>query len=844
MPRRLKPLPRRCVLCRKPGHNAATCLNARATIAASVLPKKTATAAAPTNQALNSAWDQADETPRRSALPRLSFFVHHVPTPNVPSPHQVDLKRQTQNIWEEVRASQPAESVTPWYHFRSKSVPQPNRPQPLFSALNQPAPPLTKGWAPVATLPGRASKQLTEWSRALIALGATTLNRLRRGSVKLAPASLVNLAPPRRLAVALVILLAVLIAPSSARSFYQRLKSSEDLLLERGARGVTALQNSVTALAAANLPTALNSAHQALQEFSAALETLRSQNQALVALGRTLPKVGSSLESGQKLLLAGEEIALGEIFLLQEAIRAKRAPASGFLPRLENLAAALSTALPYFERANQHLQSVTPDDLPPGLTESFRSSRERLKTATLDLQHLVELSGVIPEIFGGRGARRYLLTFQNPAELRPTGGFMGSLAILEINNGAVTKLEVPPGGTYDLQGQVNARLVPPAPLLLLNPSWEFQDANWFPDWPASAEKILWFFRRARGVTADGVIAINATVLPRLLSVLGPITEPSRQLTLQADSALTTLQNLIAEGPDRKYNRPKQVLTDLVPIIQAAFTKLTPGQTLALLAELSVALAHKEVQVYVTDEPTQALIRSFGWGGALTQTQPGQDYLLVVNTNLRGAKSDARIRQHISHEAVVQTDGTIEVTVTITRAHQGVRSEPLYGHTNISYLRLYVPRGSTLLAGSGFRWPDEKVFQTPESWYQTDPALASLEREVDTHESSGTRITEEFGKTVFGNWVITEPGEESLVRFTYRLPWVVASSPALARYQLIAEPQSGSPSSFESQIIFPPAWAPRWGDGPALTLAKNGALITPLQLPSASTWSILMQSTDR
>ena len=43
-----------------------------------------------------------------------------------------------------------------------------------------------------------------------------------------------------------------------------------------------------------------------------------------------------------------------------------------------------------------------------------------------DLENIARLNGAVQEIFGGEGLRRYLLVFQNPAELRPTGGFMGS----------------------------------------------------------------------------------------------------------------------------------------------------------------------------------------------------------------------------------------------------------------------------------------------------------------------------------------------------------------------------------------------------------------------------------
>ena len=36
---------------------------------------------------------------------------------------------------------------------------------------------------------------------------------------------------------------------------------------------------------------------------------------------------------------------------------------------------------------------------------------------------------------GGPAPSRYLLVFQNPAELRPTGGFPGTMALVTLNQG-------------------------------------------------------------------------------------------------------------------------------------------------------------------------------------------------------------------------------------------------------------------------------------------------------------------------------------------------------------------------------------------------------------------------
>ena len=123
------------------------------------------------------------------------------------------------------------------------------------------------------------------------------------------------------------------------------------------------------------------------------------------------------------------------------------------------------------------------------------------------------------------GSKKILVVFQNNAELRATGGFMGSYAMIKMDKGEVILVDVPSGGTYDFQGTVRKAFASPSPLHLINPVWQFQDANWWPDWQASAEKVAWFYEEGDGATVDYVISVTPTVLENFLRVVGPIMIP-------------------------------------------------------------------------------------------------------------------------------------------------------------------------------------------------------------------------------------------------------------------------------------------------------------------------------
>jgi hypothetical protein len=55
------------------------------------------------------------------------------------------------------------------------------------------------------------------------------------------------------------------------------------------------------------------------------------------------------------------------------------------------------------------------------------------------LSSYVDASERGPSIFGWNGPRRYLVLTQDPAEIRPTGGFIGSYGIVAFDRGRITE---------------------------------------------------------------------------------------------------------------------------------------------------------------------------------------------------------------------------------------------------------------------------------------------------------------------------------------------------------------------------------------------------------------------
>jgi hypothetical protein len=184
---------------------------------------------------------------------------------------------------------------------------------------------------------------------------------------------------------------------------------------------------------------------------------------------------------------------------------------------------------------------------------------------------------------------------------------------------------------------------------------------------------------------------------------------------------------------------------------------------------------------------------------------------VVDTNIGGGKTDAAIQTSIQHQASIAADGSVTDTVTITRVHTGASDDIFAGVKNIDYVRVYVPQGSSLLSAEGFTQPDAALFLPVEAGYEQDADLQDISGDVAIDSKTQTRVSNEFGKTVFGNWIQTEPGKSSTVTLRYRLPFkVTRSNWTPGRYSLLLQKQPGAfdPIVFTS-VNYPKSWKTVW-----------------------------------
>ena len=147
-----------------------------------------------------------------------------------------------------------------------------------------------------------------------------------------------------------------------------------------------------------------------------------------------------------------------------------------------------------------------------------------------------------PALVGESGERRYLVLALDPAELRPAGGYTGTVGVVGFNNGHIVERDF--GDVYRFDTKPGLPYVePPVALqnhLLGEASWQIADAAWSPDFPTAAQQTLRLYELESGDTRiDGVIALTTYAIDRLLEAIGPVDVPEYGVTVHAGETTMT-----------------------------------------------------------------------------------------------------------------------------------------------------------------------------------------------------------------------------------------------------------------------------------------------------------------
>lgn len=607
-----------------------------------------------------------------------------------------------------------------------------------------------------------------------------------------------------RSVMAFFLVLCFLIIPFKLFAYFDffNFKNLETRILSQSKMAMSNLMAASNSVSDMDFKSADSDFKNAGQNFLEAQKDLNLINDSILSL--------ASLSNDPKIKLAAESknFLRAGVFASSMGRNLVLATDSLFSGDKNNFSVSLNSFIAYGQAAVKDsndlknvLAKIDIENLPEEYRFQFTSLSRQANLLSSNLGNFIDAGVKLKEAIGLSQDKRYLLVFQNNSELRASGGFLGSYALVDFRDGKIRNLEVPGGGSYDTEAGLDLRIIAPQPLWLVNPLWHFWDANWWADWPTTAKNLMWFYEKSDGPSVDGVISITPTVIEDLLKITGPIDLTKEYgVIINSDNFWETVQkvveqkNLVKTHPDyvaglqentttidntnplvrqdlenNSSNKPKKIIGDLMAkIMEILPQKLNKDNLVNIISLLEQNLGEKQIMFYFTDTDAQAAVSKRNWAGEIKASD--KDYLMVVNTNIAGQKTDRKIIENVDHTSEVSSDGTIINTVKIIREHTGIKNEPFVGYRNVDWMRIYVPLGSELISASGFNAPDSKYFdKTPEVGWLNSPLLSN-ENSATIDRATATKIYTENGKTVFANWTMVDPGQSVEIIIKYRLPY--------------------------------------------------------------------------
>ena len=330
----------------------------------------------------------------------------------------------------------------------------------------------------------------------------------------------------------------------------------------------------------------------------------------------------------------------------------------------------------------------------------FFSKIETLRFLTSIQDRLGKTIDILPvfrQMFFEKQVKTYLVLFQNNMELRPTGGFIGSFALLTVQEGKILELKIM--DVYTADGQLKGHIDPPLPIrkYLSQPNFFLRDSNFDPDFGKSAALALWFIQKELGTTVDGVIGTNLFFVQELLRLTGPLNiSDFNNETVTSDNfffkAQFYAQNDFFPGSTQK----KDFLNSVSNVLQLKLKNPADLPLLDLVTSVKRSLDEKNLLFWSSEPSVQNLIEEKGWGGRIVAIEcVGEvknckaDYLAISEANLGVNKANYFITKSVAIGKEVDGNGNLKTTVTLSYENRNI-ADIFFLFPYINYLRFFLP----------------------------------------------------------------------------------------------------------------------------------------------------------
>lgn len=397
------------------------------------------------------------------------------------------------------------------------------------------------------------------------------------------------------------------------------------------------------------------------------------------------------------------------------------------------------------------------------LEEKKKNILNQLSTAN---QYLTVLRGVqknVPEFFGEDKTRRYLVLFMNNMELRPGGGFIGSVGVVEFDRYTLTQLRI--YDVYSLDGQLKTHIDPPQPIrkYLSQPHWFLRDSNFSPDFPTNAEEALSFVRKEVGWDSfNGVVGVTLSAVQDTIDAFPGLVVADYDEHITSDNFFIKTEG---HAEDNFFSGSHNKKNFLEAVVRAVRLRLETGDfdKVLLAKKVSNLLDEKFIVLHFSNQQLQSMAENNSWSGSIAQQQCKTqetcflDYVYVVDSNLGVNKANFYMQRAIRLFVDIAAKGEVKNRLGIEYRNES-SSKSLIGGEYKNYVQVVLPK-------------DIRI---------TDVS-------IDGNSLSEYEVHTKDLKTV-GLWVTIPPGVSRTVVIEYDF---VRKIDKKTTYQLIVQKQIGS-----------------------------------------------------
>ena len=307
----------------------------------------------------------------------------------------------------------------------------------------------------------------------------------------------------------------------------------------------------------------------------------------------------------------------------------------------------------------------------------------------------------LPSLLGVDGRVRYLVLLENPGEIRSTGGWLSSYAVVALDGGQVRELKV--DDIYNAEGQLKiAGKYFEAPKDMQQAlglsKWSLSLSNWSPSLPETAATATNFLSKLDpGVEFNGVITIDTEFLKSLLAKWNGILVPGDSEKITADNLDAKIYQLHSEFVPGQPVKSAFLANLSNVILKKILTSDINGYK-DIAQVVSTSLNEKHIQISTKLKDANEFFADNNWSGEMDKkytTAP-----IPIEWNWGGNKANLFLERSYSLNIAIINANTINYDYEIFIQNKATSNVYPQGEYK-NYTRIYLPTNANTISATGF-----------------------------------------------------------------------------------------------------------------------------------------------